>query len=102
MMEREKMLEDTHKSMVEDAEPVAGIRLDILAELIAELDGNESLTKVFSGDVASKLALISKSDFGIFEAKKVDLSEEQKLVFLKELNIILDKFKEKYGNLGGE
>lgn len=96
--EREKKLLQLHQKMVDGSDPVAGIRLDILAAMINELNGNTVLKEIFEGDVSSNLAIISKSDFGIFETKNVKLTESQKITFLKELNKIFEKYRQNYKN----
>ncbi|MFH1834646.1 MAG: hypothetical protein ABH851_00490 [Methanobacteriota archaeon] len=100
--ERASQLEHLHEKMVREAKPVAGIRLDIMAYLIYELNQNENLKKIFGDPVSSKLAIISETDFGIFETDEVPLNDNQKIVFMKELDAIIQKYKDQYGKPGGE
>jgi len=95
---KERELEAKYKQMIIKSKPVAGIRLDILVQLISELDSNPQLQQIFGSPVSSKLALISASDFGIFETKEVKLTEEQKIIFLKTLHEILQTYKIKYAS----
>jgi hypothetical protein len=96
LREREKKLEEVREKVVTESKPVAGIRLDVLDSMIDDLNGSEALKNIFGTPVSRKLAIISESDFGIFETKEVSLSDEKKLVFLKELNSIINKYKIRY------
>ena len=66
--------------------PLAGLRLDILKDVITDLDGNPQLVSIFGEPVSSKLGIVAYlNDLRIVDAQLVELSEEQKQVFVAEL-----------------
>jgi len=73
-------------------QPRVGIRLDILARIMADLDSDKELQGMFGSPVTAKLGIIAAvNDLRIVEIEAVKLSDAQKKRFLEVLNAILTR-----------
>ncbi|MFH1788161.1 MAG: hypothetical protein ABH834_02125 [Candidatus Altiarchaeota archaeon] len=80
-------------------EPLVGVRLDILRNIMDDLDASPKLKEIFGDPVCSKLGIVPNiNDIMIAEFHLVELSDEQRQVFQAELSAIMQaRIKEAQG-----
>lgn len=81
---------DTSHVLEKLKQPMVGIRLDIMRNIMDDLDASGKLRELFGDPVTKKLGIIAElNDLRITELNMVELSDEQKSMFLAELEAIL-------------
>ena len=80
-------------------EPLVGVRLDILRNIMDDLDASPKLKEMFGDPVCAKLGIVPNiNDILIAELSLVELSDEQRQVFQVELSAIMQaRIKEAEG-----
>lgn len=69
-----------------------GIRADVLVAILADLDQNPDLTRVFQGSVLSSIVVVSdENDLRIEDAGVCELEKEESDLFLEVLGQVIDK-----------